>query len=404
MTYSTKLKAALALILVGGATAAAPAGAQQEPAAPATPACTSTPFVSGTDGYHTFRIPATIVSPSGEVLAFAEGRVDSASDTGDIDIVLRRSDDGGCTWSDLEVVADLGADTIGNPTPVVDPESGDIVLLSTFNLGTSTEDRIKRGLDPARTAHVQRSSDGGRTWSEPEDIAATTRLPSWRWYATGPGHAIALTSGPDAGRLVAGANHSLAPADGSTDIGTEAQYLGGHSLISDDGGLTWRIGFVADDPTGRANANETTLAQLPDGRVYLNSRKGRNSAAVGNRLDTYSPDGAESLDRPYVSQGTLWQMPACAGSVLQTNGTGSDQALFFTGPSNPGARSALSIRRSDDGGLTFEPVLTLSGLPAAYSDLVQLDRDTIGVMYETGNFIPSETITFRRVPLRDLRS
>ncbi|HJN17441.1 MAG TPA: sialidase family protein, partial [Armatimonadota bacterium] len=47
-------------------------------------------FISGKEGYNTFRIPALIVSKKGTVLAFCEGRRGSGSDTGDIDIVLKR--------------------------------------------------------------------------------------------------------------------------------------------------------------------------------------------------------------------------------------------------------------------------------------------------------------------------
>src|SRR5574341_946872 len=77
-------------------------------------------FTAGESGYHTFRIPAVILTPQGTLLAFAEGRKKGTSDSGDIDLVLRRSTDGGKTWSAIEVVADDGPNTIGNPCPVVD--------------------------------------------------------------------------------------------------------------------------------------------------------------------------------------------------------------------------------------------------------------------------------------------
>jgi sialidase-1 len=52
-------------------------------------------FVSGRDGYHTYRIPSLIVTKKGTLLAFCEVRKKSASDTGDIDVLLKRSLDGG---------------------------------------------------------------------------------------------------------------------------------------------------------------------------------------------------------------------------------------------------------------------------------------------------------------------
>ena len=97
------------------------------------------------------------------MLAFAEGRRGGSSDTGDIDIVLRRSTDGGCTWGPQQLVADQGPNTIGNPAPVVDPATGDVVLLSVRN-GPVTEAQILRGeasAEDTRRVFVQRSTDDG---------------------------------------------------------------------------------------------------------------------------------------------------------------------------------------------------------------------------------------------------
>lgn len=77
-------------------------------------------FRSGTDGYNTFRIPAIIATRKGTLLAFAEGRKNSSSDTGDIDMVMKRSEDNGKTWSKLEVLRDDGINVCGNPAPVID--------------------------------------------------------------------------------------------------------------------------------------------------------------------------------------------------------------------------------------------------------------------------------------------
>lgn len=86
------------------------------PAAPASaaPGCTSSvPYTAGRGGYNTYRIPAVVTTRKGTVLAFAEGRRDGAGDSGDIDVVLKRSSDGGCTWGPLEVVAAGRGDTRG---------------------------------------------------------------------------------------------------------------------------------------------------------------------------------------------------------------------------------------------------------------------------------------------------
>lgn len=46
-------------------------------------------WTRGVGGYHTYRIPALAVTSGGTVLAFCEGRRDSSSDTGQIDLLLR---------------------------------------------------------------------------------------------------------------------------------------------------------------------------------------------------------------------------------------------------------------------------------------------------------------------------
>ncbi|MER5215808.1 sialidase family protein [Streptomyces sp. NPDC002838] len=365
----------------------------------------SVPYVSGQGGYDTYRIPATVTTRRGTVLAFAEGRHDGAGDSGDIDVVLRRSDDGGCTWGPLTVVTAGEGDTRGNPAPVVDPRTGDVVLVTSYNSGAVTEAQIMRGEvtpEQGRRAFVQRSRDDGRHFSAPREITGEVKSAGWRWYATGPGHAVALTRGPYAGRLVVAANHSVAPGAGAgaVDTGEEPRYYGAHALYSDDGGHSWRLGFVDGSYDGVDNANESTAAQLADGRLYFSSRD-QNGASVGNRLDTYSSDGASSADRPYAVQPTLNDVPVVQGSVLQLPGGGGP--LLFSGPSVPTARRGMAIWRSGDAGVTFEKVLTLSGRWAAYSDLVRVDEETVGVLYETGVTGAYETIEFRRVAVAELR-
>ncbi|MEV0483277.1 sialidase family protein [Streptomyces sp. NPDC050508] len=365
--------------------------------------CTSSvPYVSGDGGYDTYRIPATVTTDQGTVLAFAEGRHNDAGDTGNIDVVLRRSTDGGCTWGPLSVVAAGGGDTRGNPAPVVDPRTGAIVLVTSFNSGAVTEGQIMRGevtAEQSRRVFVQRSWDDGRTFTLPRDITGEVKLPSWRWYATGPGHAVALTRGAHAGRLVIPANHSAAPSAGSSDTGQEAKYYGGHDLYSDDGGETWRLGFVDSTYDGVDNANESSAAELPDGRLYFSSRDQLGTSA-GNRLDTYSGDGGVSLDRAYAVQHTLDDVPVVEGSVLQL--AGERGALLFSAPSVPNVRQAMAIWRSGDGGGSFVKAVTLSREWAGYSDLVQVGPDTVGVLYETGATGTYDTIEFRRVSTAEL--
>ncbi|MFD4602639.1 exo-alpha-sialidase [Streptomyces sp. NPDC058464] len=388
MTRASRISLAAALLL-GAFTV--------EPRAWAAGCESSVPYVSGEGGYAQYRIPAVVRTTHGTLLAFAEGRHATAGDSGDIDVVLRRSADGGCSWSPLQVVADGNGDTRGNPAPVVDPKSGEVVLVTSYNDGSVSEAQIMRGQvteAQSRRVYVQRSRDDGRHFTRPREITAQVKPSGWRWYATGPGHAVALTRGPHRGRLVVAADHSAAPRAGSGDTGQEARYYGGHAIYSDDGGLAWHLGFVDDSYTGNDNANETTAAQLPDGRLYFNARD-QNGLSPGNRLEAWSSDGGETLDAAYTVQPTLARVPVVEGSVLQLQG--SEAPLLFSAPSVPTARKAMALWTSTDQGITFGRLRTLSARKAAYSDLVQVDRSTVGVLYETGTKTAYDTIEFRRV-------
>jgi sialidase-1 len=353
---------------------------------------TSVPFWSGQEGYASYRIPAVVVTHVGTVLAFCEGRVDSASDHGNIDIVLKRSTDGGRTWGPLTVAATNGSNIAGNPAPVV-LDTGRILLVYVRASGTATEKDILLGNVSAadgRRVWVRHSDDDGLTWSSSVEITAQVKNPEWRWYATTPGHAIQLSTG----RIVVAANHTIPPT--GADLGNEARYNSGHCLLSDDHGATWRIGYIDENTNGYINVNETTAAELPDGRVYFNTRN--DSPSPGNRADAHSTDGGQTLVKPFRPQAGL-SAPICQASVLQLR---DPDLLLFSGPADPAARALMTIRASTDGGTTWRPVDTVNGLPAAYSDLVRVDADTVGLLFETGDFGPYERIPFRRVPVTQL--
>ncbi|RZB13537.1 exo-alpha-sialidase [Streptomyces sp. F001] len=362
----------------------------------------SVPYASGKGGYATYRIPAVVQTRPGTLLAFAEGRTDGKQDAGDIDVVLRRSRDGGCTWGPLQVVAAGHGDTRGNPAPVVDLRTGNIVLVTSYNSGDVTEAQVLRGEvvhEQGRRVFVQTSRDDGRSFSALKEITSTVKRPDWRWYATGPGHAVALTRGEHAGRLIVPANHSAPPSPGPADTGQEPKYFGAHAIYSDDGGRSWRLGFVEDSYEGVHNANESTAAELPDGRLYFNARN-QKGASVGNRLDAYSSDGGATLDRGYEDQSSLNDVPLVQSSVLQL--AEERGRLLLSAPSMPTDRAAMAVWSSSDGGRSFGKAMTLSSKKAAYSDLVQLDAETVGVLYERGIEAAYEVIEFRRIPLKAL--
>ncbi|MER6524549.1 sialidase family protein [Streptomyces sp. NPDC001508] len=352
----------------------------------------SVPFRAGREGYVSYRIPAVVVTRPGTVLAFCEGRRDFAHDHGRIDIVLKRSTDGGRTWGPLQVAAPGGGDLAGNPAPVV-LGTGRILLVHVRAAAHATEDAVRRGEvtdADGRRVWVRHSDDDGATWSGPTEITASVKPPGWRWYATTPGHALRLSTG----RIVVPANHSLPPA--GDDTGTEPHYYGGHCLLSDDDGASWYLGYVDDDTDGHINANETSAAELPDGRVYFNTRTA--SRSPGTRADAHSADGGRTLTKPFRPQSGLTG-PVCQAAVLQLR---DPDLLLCSGPAAPGARALMTVRVSTDGGTTWRPAHTVDGLPAAYSDLARIDTATVGLLYETGDRGAYETITFRRVPVTAL--
>jgi sialidase-1 len=333
-------------------------------------------FQRGTNGYHTFRIPSLIVTPKGTVLAFCEGRKNGAGDSGDIDVVLRRSRDGGKTWQPLQVVADDGANTVGNPCPVVERSTGMVFLLLTHNLGTDTERTIRAGTSKGtRRVWLTRSTDDGATWAKPSDITNDVKDPKWTWYATGPGCGIQLRSG----RLVIPCDH------------TEARTLTfrSHVITSDDKGATWKRGGVLDEKT-----NECQVLERADGSLLLNMRSyhGKNRRAVAISKDAGLSWSAVTLDEALVE-------PVCQASLLRysTKADGRSRVLF----ANPAStkREKMTVRLSYDEGATWPVSRRLHDGPAAYSALAVLPGGEIACLYERGEKSAYEKLTFARFSL-----
>lgn len=356
------------------------------------PIQTTTVFRSGDDGYATFRIPAVVRAQDGTLVAFAEARVTSAADDGNVDLVAKRSTDEGRTWSSLQVVADFDSNFIGNPSPVVDPKTGRIVLLATYKNAADKELQILSGTGvESSREYLLTSDDDGATWSQPKEITESVKRPDWRWYGVGPGHAFVLTSGPHAGRIVAPANHSDA-----------AMNYGAHLLLSDDGGTTWRIGAVDTPQGGPLHPNEATGAQVGDGTIVVSARD-QDGQDEWHRLRTTSTDGGETfaaaftdqvgLVTPVVQASMLW-VDAAGGDKGESNADGATGTLLMSAPSASTDRVDLRVRTSNDAGVTWHDGLLLRDGPSGYSDMVALPGHVVGVMYETGNATATERIDF----------
>jgi sialidase-1 len=325
-------------------------------------------FVSGSEGYHTFRIPALLVSQKGTLLAFCEGRKTGRGDHGDLDLVLKRSSDGGKTWGPLELVYEEGGDrtiTIGNPCPVVDQDTGVIWL----PFCRDNNDVL-----------VTSSNDDGRTWAKPALITKDVKEANWGWYATGPGNGIQLTRGPHKGRLVIPCDHRV------TDRG-DLKFSGrSHVIYSDDHGKTWKLGGATDFAM-----NECAVVELTDGTLMLNMRSYRGK---GRRGVATSSDGGLTWTQP-IDDPTLIE-PVCQASFIRHawSGSGSASQLLFSNPASTSGRDHLTIRLSEDEGKTWPVSKLLYEGSSAYSCLAALPNGDIGIIYERDNY---GRITFARI-------
>lgn len=347
-----------------------------------------TVFDKDTEGFECFRIPAIITAPDGSFIAFAEARRAFEDrfchDDGSIDLVMRRSTDGGRTWGELQTILagdpwgrDVGA-TRGNPVPIVVTEgehAGRIVLLSTWNI---------EGSRAERRPFVQYSDDNGRTWSEAEDLTDQLKpgFPDEGWYATGPQHGIQLTRGEHAGRLVAGVNFL------NTNESDRSQ---GGLAHSDDGGATWTLGATAPMPEDADHFSEVGVAETADGGLYAigRSRKGEKSDETRefSRSVATSTDGGESFTTDtFGYQSDLLTTPEVQGSIINASeGSGAaGDSLAYVAPQHGTLRKNLGVFTSEDGGSSWEHAADMTKNRSGYSDVIMLDEERAGLLYETG--------------------
>jgi sialidase-1 len=343
-------------------------------------------FVNGQDGYACYRIPAIIKAPNGDLLAFAEGRVNGCSDFGNVDIVLKRSTDNGLTWSASKLVADNGVLQAGNPAPVVDMldakfEHGRIFLC--YNTGTASEYEVRQGKGIREVWYIT-SEDNGHSWSTPTNITQQVHRinnpeinstyqhrDDWRSYANTPGHAIQLTKGKHAGRIFIPANHSHgAPQDNFNDYQA-------HSFFSDDHGKTWQLGASVGIPS----SNESIAVELGDGSIMQNIR--HQNGKSRQRIVALSSDGGMTWDSTYFEK--QLPSPVCQASILSYTTPRGDSVLLFSNPANPNSRHGMRVRVSYDEGKTWLFSRLVREGESAYSDLVAQADQQIGLLYEHGN-------------------
>lgn len=320
-------------------------------------------FNSQTEGYNCYRIPAIIKTKQGTLLAFAEARKRNCSDAGDINLVMKRSDDNGKTWSEMKVIWDDGINTCGNPVPIIDQSTGRIFLMMNWNWTTDTYSKIvSRTSEDTRRVYIMYSDDDGVTWSSPQDITTNTKMASWTWHSAGPCHGIQVRQGKFKGRLIAPC--SFVEAD------SKKSYA--YIIYSDDHGKTWQMG----NPYNKTGAGESTIAELSDGSLMLNMRSN-----TGLRFVAVSKDGG--LNWENFNNYKLID-PACQGSLLSYQ-NGQDNYLFFSNPSSTTKRENMKIQMSTNDGKNWNTSCSVHEGPAGYSDIVMISDTTIGILYEWGD-------------------
>ena len=351
-------------------------------------------FVSGTEGHKSYRIPAIIKNPKGDLLAFAEGRVHGSGDFGDINIVLKRSSDGGKTWGEMKTVVDYDNQQAGNPAPVLDNTDPDYPkgrIFLFYNTGNNHEGEVRKG-NGLREVWYKTSTDGGISWSEGVNITTQTHKPNmpslnpeynfkedWRSYANTPGHAFQFQEGKYKGRLYVAANHSAGqPIKDATD------YVA-HGFYTDDHGKTFKL----SESLHIQGSNESTAAEISNNGLIFNSRNQKGD--VKQRIVAISKDGGETWDKTYFDPNL--PDPVNEGSILNIGKKKGKHILAFCNAADTKNRDNLTLRISFDEGKTWKISKVIDKAESdkvrdnsAYSDIVKLGKKKVGILYEKDNY------------------
>lgn len=310
--------------------------------------------------YFRYRIPGMLVTDSGVLLTVCEARKEQ-SDWSMMDILLRRSTDGGKTFEDPIPLA-RGTErhpTVNNPVLMQD-RRGRIHLLY-------CEDYAVMG---GRVLH-RISEDDGLTWGDCRDITASTMPTMRNAYAHGPGHGIRTRSGEMVVPFwrVPKRYDSPVRSHGPSEIGT---------LWSADDGETWHTGAVLRSSDGLMSPNETEIAELEDGRIYLNTRLG---AGLTYRGRAWSPDGHSAWER--FEPDYALHDPQCFGAAAAGRMPDGTAWLFFANCESKAERKNVTVKGSRDGGETWQLRRVIDAARGGYVELAfDRTRSSLYVLYE----------------------
>ncbi|MET9218820.1 exo-alpha-sialidase [Streptomyces sp. NPDC003300] len=334
------------------------------------------------------RIPAMAVTRSGTVIAMADARVDSSADLGgasnNIQVALRRSSDGGATWTAPAVVAHAPTthEGYGDSSLLVDRSVGANGKVFAFinyspapGIGYYGSAAGSNSATDTTAMHIRyiASTDNGATWSAPVDLNPQVKSTGWAGLFASSGHGTQLASG----RLVQPIVYRENGVDHAGDI------------YSDDHGATWHAG-----PAAATGVNESKVVQRGNGKVVQNLR----SNAGGNRwyatAGDASPAGATDVASAF---GPAWNSglvdPGCNAdeisylqpSQLGANGAPTTTSVALLSNNASTARSELTVRVSQDDGATWPHQALIKSKAAGYSTLAVLQGGSIADLYEIGD-------------------
>ncbi len=345
-----------------------------------------------------FRIPALVTTNAGTLIAAYDVRYASQADLqGDIDVGMKRSTDGGKTWSDLQLIMDMGEygglpqnqNGIGDPCLLVDENTGDIFCFAVWAHG-HYEDADWRclawagtGYDVAETTQLMmvKSSDDGLTWSAPVNITRQIKRPNWKMTFQGPGRGITMKDGT----LVVPIQHQ----EGDLLMhGLTALHSG--IMYSTDHGLTWHAHNLAHTVT-----SESTVAEIEPGVLLLSMRDETDSHY---RREYITRDLGRTWTA-YAHNGKMWDSTTEASMIhvnAADNALGEDLLIFSSPQDCTGWRDHMTIQISKDKGITWPyKLLVDAGASLGYSCLTMVDDSTLGILYESSK----GNILFQAIPL-----
>ena len=349
-----------------------------------------------------FRIPALVTAKDGTLIAAYDVRYDSSVDLqNDIDIGVKFSKDGGKTWSPLMLAMDMGVygyesqiaagsmtpkkanqlNGIGDPCLLVDEVTGEVFCFAIWTHGHEGYRALGyagTGYDVEDTPQLMmvRSSDSGQSWSAPINITRQVKRPEWRATFQGPGRGITMKDGT----LVIPFQHQ------------ENGHLNSGVAYSTDRGEHWHSHNFAHPVT-----SESAVAEIEPGVLLLTMRDETNSHYRRNFV-------TRDLGRSWTAHSSngQWVEPTCEASMLHVdaadNALGKD-LLLFSNPANSAGRSRITIKASLDKGVSFaHELLVDEGGSLGYSCLTMVDKNTVGILYESSK----GNIVYQSIPLTDI--